>query len=94
MVGLCIDFLPTNARSGILRGMNLNEYLSSSRGGTTRLAESVGVAQPTVSRWSCGAKRPSVENCKRIEFATGGAVRCEELRPDLNWDHIRSRKAA
>lgn len=30
-------------------------------------------------------RRPSPELSARIERATGGAVRCEELRPDIPW---------
>lgn len=30
------------------------------------------------------------ERCPDIEAATGGAVTCEELRPDVNWAVVRS----
>ena len=29
------------------------------------------------------------ERCPEIEKATGGAVRCEELRPDVDWAYLR-----
>lgn len=29
------------------------------------------------------------EYCPAIERATGGMVRCEELRPDVEWDVLR-----
>jgi DNA-binding transcriptional regulator YdaS (Cro superfamily) len=28
--------------------------------------------------------------CPDIEAATGGAVRCEDLRPDINWAVLRN----
>lgn len=37
------------------------------RGTITRLAEHLGVEQPTVSRWASGAHRPSVEYWPGIE---------------------------
>ncbi|MDT4679101.1 transcriptional regulator, partial [Escherichia coli] len=29
------------------------------------------------------------ERCPAIEKATGGAVTCEELRPDIDWAYLR-----
>lgn len=75
-------------------GMNLSEYISTSRGKAAELAEQLGISKASVSYWASGDRLPSVENCKRIEFATAGYVRCEDLRPDLNWCHIRAKKAA
>lgn len=61
--------------------------------GTTRLAElltaRVGrkVSKASVSRW----KREQVpaELCPDIEAITG--VRCERLRPDVNWSVLREK---
>jgi DNA-binding transcriptional regulator YdaS (Cro superfamily) len=33
--------------------------------------------------------RVPAEYCPRIERATHGAVRCEELRPDVDWAYLR-----
>ena len=76
-----------------MAGMNLSEYISTSRGKAAELAEQLGVSQAAVSYWVSGDRLPDVENCKRIEFATAGDVRCEDLRPDLNWNYLRSRAA-
>ena len=34
--------------------------------------------------------RVPAEYCPLIEQLTGGAVRCEQLRPDVNWGFIRA----
>lgn len=72
-------------------GMNLSEYISTSRGKAADLADKLGISPAAVSYWVSGDRLPNIENCKRIEFFTGGDVRCEDLRPDLNWSHLRSR---
>lgn len=46
----------------------------------------------------CGAKKANKSLCMAIEKRSAGAVRCEELRPDIEWKHIEdwalARKAA
>lgn len=32
--------------------------------------------------------------CIEIERESGGAVKCEELRPDVHWDYLRGTKKA
>ena len=34
------------------------------------------------------------ERCPAIEKATGGKVRCEDLRPDVDWQYLRGTKKA
>lgn len=36
-----------------------------------------------------GGRPVPAELCPAIERATGGRVRCEELRPDVAWDVLR-----
>jgi DNA-binding transcriptional regulator YdaS (Cro superfamily) len=58
-------------------------------GSQSALAAALGVARPTVNQWVF-AKRPiPAERCIDIERATGGAVRCEDLRPDIDWAYLR-----
>ena len=33
--------------------------------------------------------RVPAEHCPAIERATGGKVRCEDLRPDVDWSVLR-----
>jgi DNA-binding transcriptional regulator YdaS (Cro superfamily) len=34
--------------------------------------------------------RVPAERCPEIEKATNGAVRCEDLRPDVDWAYLRA----
>lgn len=58
----------------------------------TALAEKLGIPQSLPFMWRA-RKRVPAEHCPAIERATEGAVRCEELRPDVAWDVLR-REAA
>ena len=42
----------------------------------------------TVYQWT--KTRVPAERCPSIEAATGGLVRCEELRPDVQWQVLRN----
>lgn len=68
--------------------MDLKTYLEA-RGTGQILARSVGVSQVIVSQWKTGVKIVPAERCPTIERVTGGLVRCEDLRPDVDWGFIR-----
>lgn len=57
-------------------------------GGVGALASVVGVAANAPSMWRKRGLVPA-EHCPLIELATAGAVRCEELRPDVAWYVLR-----
>ena len=57
------------------------------------MASALGIAQPTVSEWHRGDRRVPAERCPQIERATDGAVRCEDLRPDIDWAVLRLQAA-
>ena len=73
--------------------MTLHEYLSRI-GETKRLAFAVGVAPSVVSQWKYGVRQVPAERCPGVERATGGRVRCETLRPDVDWAVLRATAAA
>lgn len=51
-----------------------------------------GVRRQHVEHWlKTGAVPP--ERCIAIEKATHGAVRCEEMRPDVDWAYLRGTAA-
>ena len=56
-------------------------------GGQAALARKLGVAPPTINQWANGTRPIPAERCPEIEAATG--VRCEDLRPDVNWSVLR-----
>ena len=58
-------------------------------GSQTALAALLAVSKGAVSQWKEPGRRVPAEHCPLIERATAGAVRCEELRPDMAWDVLR-----
>ena len=70
--------------------MNLTNYFErEGRGAAMRLAKTIGAFNSDVSDWSKGLRKVPAERCPEIEQATGGAVRCEDLRPDVLWSVVR-----
>lgn len=68
-------------------------------GVAARMAEAFGVSDMTVSWWRKGERdgRPvkfPAELCPTCERLTSGAVRCEELRPDVDWPYLRLQAGA
>lgn len=69
--------------------MNLQTYLNE-RGRALMLAKALGVSPVVISNWKTGEREVPAERCPAIEKATEGAVRCEELRPDVDWGYLRN----
>lgn len=38
-------------------------------------------------------RRASADLAIRIDMASCGAVRCEDIRPDIDWDYLRNQPA-
>lgn len=76
--------------------MNLDQYLSENNIVARQFASELGVPPPLLSQWRTNDRRVPAERCPDIERATLGAVKCEELRPDVNWAYLRkpAKKAA
>lgn len=68
--------------------MNLNAWLNEERGRATRLAEALGVSEPTVSDWSTGKKPVPKARAPGVERFTGGCVPVEDTLPELVWLRI------
>lgn len=58
-------------------------------GGQAALARSLDISPSMVNQWVTGARQVPAERCPTIERATDGAVRCEDLRPDVDWSVLR-----
>jgi DNA-binding transcriptional regulator YdaS (Cro superfamily) len=58
-------------------------------GSQAALARAVGLAPQVVSNWQRRGNIPA-EYCPAIEKATRGTVRCEDLRPDVDWAYLRA----
>jgi len=79
-------------------------------GGTVRsTADAIGISYQAVKDWpdvlsariadrvdaAVARKRNEpAERCPQIEQATGGLVRCEDLRPDVQWSVLRGTELA
>ena len=68
--------------------MLLTEYLSRP-GEVVKLAREIAVAPAVVSQWKNGTRNVPADRCPAVERATDGAVRCEEMRPDVDWAYLR-----
>lgn len=53
-------------------------------GGQYKLADAIRRTSPSISEWKRRKVIPE-DCCEPIEAVTDGAVRVEELRPDLRW---------
>jgi DNA-binding transcriptional regulator YdaS (Cro superfamily) len=69
----------------------MNEIILASNvvGGQATLAKLLGVTPPTVNQWVTGKRKIPVNRCPTIERVTGGEVRCEDLRHDVEWWVVR-----
>jgi DNA-binding transcriptional regulator YdaS (Cro superfamily) len=72
-------------------GLQGLESAVTSMGGIVPLAKAIGVSYQLVQGWRAPDRRfaTPAEYCPAIERATCGAVRCEELRPDIDWAVLR-----
>ena len=73
--------------------MKLLNYVNRSRGERKRLSEQLDVPFILISQWSLGRRQVPAERCPDIERVTGGAVTCEDLRPDVDWSVLRRNAA-
>ncbi|WP_392559761.1 transcriptional regulator [Orbus mooreae] len=62
-------------------------------GSQSSLAKELDVTRARVWQWFNNVSMVSPEKSIEIEGKTKGMVRCEELRPDINWSILRNKKA-
>ena len=58
-------------------------------GGVGTLASKSAVSYQSIIDWRSGKKSPSAESCKKIEKATEGQVKAEDILPDYPWSELR-----
>lgn len=58
-------------------------------GSQRELARQMGVTPGRVCQWAT-TDRIIADYCPKIERITGGQVRCEDLRPDVDWAYLRA----
>lgn len=59
-------------------------------GSLQALAKELGVTKGAASQWKEPDRRVPAEHCPAIERLTAGEVRCELLRPDVDWQTVRA----
>lgn len=69
------------------------EHAISICGSQTALAGALKVAPQVVNNWIRRGSVPA-DRCPDIERVTAGEVRCEALRPDVNWAYLRGTSSA
>lgn len=58
-------------------------------GGARELALKIGVSYQSVLDWKNQRRVPSTTNCQKIEKATEGQVKAEDILPDYPWSELR-----
>jgi len=58
-------------------------------GSATSLSKALGVTPQAICFWRNAERKIPAEKCLQIERATNGLVRCEDLRPDVEWSVLR-----
>jgi DNA-binding transcriptional regulator YdaS (Cro superfamily) len=59
-------------------------------GSMQALAAVLGVTKGAVFQWKMPGRKVPAEHCPAIERMTGGQVKCEQLRPDVDWAYLRT----
>lgn len=52
-----------------------------------------GISKGAVSQWKLPGRQIPADYCPTIERITNGEVRCEDLRPDMDWAYLRQSAA-
>jgi DNA-binding transcriptional regulator YdaS (Cro superfamily) len=73
----------------ILRAMEALTKAENLLGSQTALARALGLVPQVVNNWHRRGRVPA-DYCPAIERVTNGAVRCEDLRLDVDWAAIRA----
>ncbi|NHZ94607.1 helix-turn-helix domain-containing protein [Massilia sp. CCM 8734] len=58
-------------------------------GTVQNMADHLGVTKGAISQWKQEKRRIPAEHCPAIERLTNRTVRCETLRPDVDWEYLR-----
>lgn len=70
--------------------MNPTQLAIQGAGGPAKVAAAVGCTVQAVCFWRDGKRTLPAEVCPTLERLTQGAVRCEDLRPDVDWSVLRT----
>lgn len=70
--------------------MTLSEYLKTmDKDGLESLARRCGTSVGQLKQVAYGNRRASAGLAVSLDRETGGGIRCESLRPDIDWAYLR-----
>lgn len=58
-------------------------------GSMQAMAVALGITRGAVFQWKLPGRKVPANHCPAIEKLTGGEIRCEMLRPDVDWAYLR-----
>lgn len=67
--------------------MDIRQIIQDEFGGTVKFSRLIGATPQQVTNWL--ARKVPAEWCPVIEEATKRKIRCEDLRPDIDWAVLR-----
>ncbi len=73
--------------------MNAIQRAIQGAGGPAKVAHELRCTVQAVCFWRDGKRQLPAEHCPVLERLNDGAVRCEDLRPDVDWAYIRASAA-
>lgn len=71
-----------------MKQQNIKEWVRLA-GGARAIASDRLLCESAIYNWISRGKLPA-EHCPSIERLTGGVVRCEQMRPDVEWSVLRA----
>lgn len=63
-------------------------------GGPSKVSRELHVTPQAVCFWRDGKRTVPAEHCPVIERLTDAEIRCEDLRPDVDWGYLRGTSIA
>lgn len=54
-----------------------------------QLAGFMNLTVGAVNQWASGRRPWPADRCIQVEKFTSGDIRCEDLRPDVDWAYLR-----
>ena len=59
-------------------------------GGPAKVSRACGVSVQAVCFWRDGLRTLPADQCITLEKLNQGRIRCEDLRPDVDWAYLRA----
>ena len=73
-----------------MNAMNAITEAINGAGGPTKVSRACGVSVQAVCFWRDGLRTLSADHCITLEKLNQGRIRCEDMRPDVDWAYLTS----